>query len=107
MKQMQPSAALVRGGLSQLEKQKGRPAAQVQPKYVGSLRLNAGQIDKRNVEMDDDMVDPEGDDSFDDAEAAEDDQALQIAAGRRQKPRVEPDDDFDPNADVSKMTLQQ
>jgi hypothetical protein len=33
--------------------------------------------------MDDDMVDPEGEDSFDDDEAAEDDQALQIAAGRR------------------------
>jgi hypothetical protein len=42
MKQMQPSAALVQGGLSQLEKQKARPAAPVQPKYVGGLRLNAG-----------------------------------------------------------------
>ena len=56
------------------------------------------------------MVDPENEDSFEDdgsAEGKEDDQALQIAGGRKQKPQVELDDDFDPNADVSKMTLQQ
>ena len=74
------------------------------------MRVNPGQINKQNVEMDDDMLDPENEDSFEDdesAESKEDDQALQIAGGRKQKPQVERDDDFDPNADVSKMTLQQ
>ena len=100
---MQPSGALVKSGLAQLEKQREAPAAPVQPKYVGGLRMQPGQIGKRGAEIDDEMIDPEGEDSFDDDASAEDDQAQQIAAGRKQPP----DDDFDPNADVSKMTLQQ
>jgi hypothetical protein len=52
---------------------------------------------------DNDMIAPEDEDSFGDDASAEDDQALQIAAGRKQP--QEPDDGFDPNADLSQMTM--
>ena len=76
---MQPSGALVRSGIGQMEKQKEAPPPVAKPAYVGGLKMAPGQMHGKGGADDNDMVEPEDEDSFGDDASAEDDQALQIA----------------------------
>jgi hypothetical protein len=76
---MKPSSALVKSGLLQLEKPKELPQAEAKLKYAGALRFgHPGQntINKQHVGMEDDVVDPENEDSFEDDKSAEDAEAM-------------------------------
>ena len=76
---MKPSGALVKSGILQLERQKELPQAEAKPKQAGPLRFgHPGQntVNKQHIGMDDDVVDPENEESFEDDESAEDAEAM-------------------------------